>query len=223
MTGALPDRGLAGKVVLIAGGGGIGGETAQRLAAEGCRVVLGDIALSAAQATADAIRAAGGDCTAVAYDQSDEASVRALADAAMAAYGRIDHLFANAADMVALQEDGDVLDIAMDIFDRTVAVNLRGTVLPVVDLAARLGWRPTEATHRHAIIVAQIDGQARGLIVDSVSDIVTIPDGALQPPPVTGDDAMIQFIEGLAAIDDTMVMVLALPALGTAGELAEAA
>jgi len=102
-------------------------------------------------------------------------------------------------------------------------VNLRGTVLPVVDLAARLGWRPTEATHRHAIIVAQIDGQARGLIVDSVSDIVTIPDGALQPPPVTGDDAMIQFIEGLAAIDDTMVMVLALPALGTAGELAEAA
>lgn len=129
MTGVLPDRGLAGKVVLIAGGGGIGGETASRLAAEGCRVVLGDIALSAAQATANAIRAAGGDCTAVAYDQSDEASVRALADAAMAAYGRIDHLFANAADMVALQEDGDVLDIAMDIFDRTVAVNLRGTVL----------------------------------------------------------------------------------------------
>lgn len=102
-------------------------------------------------------------------------------------------------------------------------VNLRGTVLPVVDLAARLGWRATEATHRHAIIVAQIDGQARGLIVDSVSDIVTIPDGALQPPPATGDDGMLQFIEGLAAIDDAMVMVLALPALGTAGELAEAA
>ncbi len=102
-------------------------------------------------------------------------------------------------------------------------VNLRGTVLPVVDLAARLGWRPTEATHRHAIIVAQIDGQARGLIVDSVSDIVTLPAAALQPPPTTADDGVLQFIEGLAAIDDTMVMVLALGALGAAGELAEAA
>src|SRR6476620_956534 len=54
-------------------------------------------------------------------------------------------------------------------------VNLRGTVLPVVDLAARLGWEATEATPRHAIIVTQYAGQARGLIVDSVSDIVTVP------------------------------------------------
>lgn len=42
-------------------------------------------------------------------------------------------------------------------------VNLRGTVLPVIDLAARLGWPETQATHRHAIIVTQIGGQARGL------------------------------------------------------------
>ena len=43
-------------------------------------------------------------------------------------------------------------------------VNLRGTVLPVVDLAARLGWPTTEATPRHAIIVTQSGGQVRGLI-----------------------------------------------------------
>ena len=41
-------------------------------------------------------------------------------------------------------------------------VNLRGTVLPVVDLAARLGWAPTEATSRHAIIVTQLGGQVSG-------------------------------------------------------------
>ena len=57
-------------------------------------------------------------------------------------------------------------------------VNLRGTVLPVIDLAARLGWEPTEPTPRHAIIVTHLGGQASGLIVESVSDIVTI-----QPPP----------------------------------------
>ncbi|MEY4721480.1 MAG: hypothetical protein RIQ46_1205 [Pseudomonadota bacterium] len=97
-------------------------------------------------------------------------------------------------------------------------VNLRGTVLPVVDLAARLGWRATEATPRHAIIVVQIQGQARGFIVDSVSDIVTLAENALQPPPATSDTAIVPFLEGLAAIEDRMVMVLNLGALNAAAE-----
>lgn len=92
-------------------------------------------------------------------------------------------------------------------------VNLRGTVLPVFDLAARLGWPETQATPRHAIIVAQIGGQARGLIVESVSDIVTIAPEALQPPPATSSDGVVPFIEGLAAIGEQMVMVLDLDRL----------
>ncbi|MBU6266014.1 MAG: chemotaxis protein CheW [Sphingomonadales bacterium] len=102
-------------------------------------------------------------------------------------------------------------------------VNLRGTVLPVIDLAARLGWEPTEASPRHAIIVAQLGSQTCGLIVESVSDIVTLPSDALQPPPVTANDSIIAFLEGLAAIDDHMVMVLNLSALGDGGEFSEAA
>ena len=102
-------------------------------------------------------------------------------------------------------------------------VNLRGTVLPVIDLAARLGWNPTVPTPRHAIIVTQMGHQACGLIVDSVSDIVTVPADALQPPPVTANDSIIQFLEGLAAIDDTMVQVLNLSALGDNSQFGEAA
>ena len=102
-------------------------------------------------------------------------------------------------------------------------VNLRGTVLPVIDLAARLGWEPTEPTPRHAIIVTQLGSQASGLIVDSVSDIVTISGDQLQPPPVTSNDSIVMFLEGLAAIDDRMVMVLNLAALGDGGEFSEAA
>lgn len=102
-------------------------------------------------------------------------------------------------------------------------VNLRGTVLPVVDLAARLGWAATQATPRHAIIVTQINGQARGLIVDSVSDIVTLPGDALQAPPVTGGDHVVRFLEGLATTGDRMIMVLDLPALNTGEILVEAA
>jgi purine-binding chemotaxis protein CheW len=103
-------------------------------------------------------------------------------------------------------------------------VNLRGTILPVIDLAARLGWRATEPTPRHAIIVTQLGAQVGGWIVDSVSDIVTVPDQALQPPPPgTGNDSVVPFLEGLAAIDDHMVMVLNLVALTGGVQLAEAA
>lgn len=97
-------------------------------------------------------------------------------------------------------------------------VNLRGTVLPVIDLAARLGWSATEATPRHAIIVCQVNGQSQGLIVDSVSDIVTFDSESLQAPPSTGDDSVVPFLEGLTAIEEKMVMVLDLPALSASGD-----
>ncbi|HZU62574.1 MAG TPA: chemotaxis protein CheW [Novosphingobium sp.] len=102
-------------------------------------------------------------------------------------------------------------------------VNLRGTVLPVIDLAARLGWEATEPTPRHAIIVTQLGAKACGLIVDSVSDIVTISQDQLQPPPVSANDSITHFLEGLAAIDERMVMVLNLAALGDGDQFGEAA
>jgi len=102
-------------------------------------------------------------------------------------------------------------------------VNLRGTVLPVIDLAARLGWEPTSPTDRHVIIVAQINNQLRGLIVDAVSDIVTAQDDDIQPPPATSTDAVVPYLEGLVAQEDRMVMVLDLPGLTADTELPEAA
>ena len=102
-------------------------------------------------------------------------------------------------------------------------VNLRGTVLPVIDLAARLGWKPVEATPRHAIIVTQLGSRQTGLIVESVSDIVTIDFDTLQAPPATADSSIVPFLTGLAALDDQMVMVLDLDALADGETLAEAA
>lgn len=66
-------------------------------------------------------------------------------------------------------------------------------------------------------------GQARGLIVDSVSDIVTISSEALQAPPSTSSDGIVPFIEGLAAIDEMMVMILDLDKLNADEIVAEAA
>ena len=57
-------------------------------------------------------------------------------------------------------------------------INLRGSVLPIVDLAERLGFPQTEATQRHVIIVVQVDAQIVGLLVDAVSDILSHDDRA---------------------------------------------
>lgn len=92
-------------------------------------------------------------------------------------------------------------------------VNLRGTVLPVIDLSARLGWGLAEPTTRHVIIVVQIAEQLQGLIVDAVNDIVSIETGDLQPPPALGANSAGDYLEGLVPVDGRMVMVLNLDEL----------
>ncbi|MBK5263708.1 MAG: chemotaxis protein CheW [Alphaproteobacteria bacterium] len=92
-------------------------------------------------------------------------------------------------------------------------INLRGNVLPVIDLAARLGWGLTEPTGRHVIIVVRIAEQLHGLIVDAVNDIVTVDDDAMQAPPNLNVDSASLFLKGLVAVEDRMVMVLSLDQL----------
>lgn len=94
-------------------------------------------------------------------------------------------------------------------------VNLRGAVLPVIDLAARLGWTPTDATPRNPIIVIEHQGQMRGLIVHDVADIVSVEQGTLQQPDAVGHETITHYLEGIAPMGDDMVMVLDLKQLMT--------
>jgi purine-binding chemotaxis protein CheW len=89
-------------------------------------------------------------------------------------------------------------------------INLRGIVLPIVDLAERLGFPPAEPTARHVIIVAQTAKQIIGLLVDAVSDIIAQPVEKVQPTPDVGSDAARSFVLGVMAIDDRMVSLIAL-------------
>ncbi len=98
-------------------------------------------------------------------------------------------------------------------------INLRGAVLPIVDLASRLGFEPTEPTQRHVIIVAQIDRQIVGLLVDAVSDILTVGDDVVQPPPDVASDMVRNFVQGLLAIDGRMISLISLNRILPAAEL----
>jgi Chemotaxis signal transduction protein len=92
-------------------------------------------------------------------------------------------------------------------------INLRGAVLPIVDLAKRLGMKPAEPTARHVIIVAQVRTRVIGLLVDAVSDILTVTDENIQPVPEVSSDLEKQYARGILAIDKRMICLVELDAL----------
>ena len=92
-------------------------------------------------------------------------------------------------------------------------INLRGTVLPIIDFAARLGLPPTEPTTRHAILVVQIGDQTIGLLVEGASEILTIQQNLIQPTPDIASQTTKDFITGLVATDGRMISLIALDAI----------
>lgn len=115
---------LEGRVAIVTGGaGGIGSATAKRLAAEGAKVVVADIAADAADAVAAAI---GPQAAGRAFDAGNSESIEALVAFAIERFGRLDILHNNAALVGAdLAYDTTVTDIPFELWDRTMAINLR--------------------------------------------------------------------------------------------------
>ena len=119
---------LDGKVAVITGGAsGIGAATARLMTARGARVAIADIAFDRAQALAAELPGA----LAIALDLEDEASIAAMIANTVAHFGRLDVLHNNAALLGPdiAQQDGDVEHMATALWDRTYAVNVRGTMI----------------------------------------------------------------------------------------------
>lgn len=132
---AAPTFDLTGRVALVTGASsGIGVRYARILAASGARVVLAARRTDRLEEVRAEIVGAGGEAITVAMDVADEASTIAAYDAAEAAFGTVDTIVANA----GMNSEGPVTDLAVDEFDRTVAVNLRGAFLTVREGARRL-------------------------------------------------------------------------------------
>ncbi|MEA1672130.1 SDR family NAD(P)-dependent oxidoreductase [Nitrospirillum sp. BR 11163] len=177
---------LAGKVAIVTGAaGGIGAATALLLAERGARLVLADIALAPAQTVAARITDAGGQALAVHLDLADEDSIRAMIDAAMATYGRLDILDNNAADLSMGLRDGDVETMDLAVWDRTFAVNLRGAMLAC----------------KHALphLVAAGEGRTVGGVIINTASNLALQGHIIQAAYSASKAAMIQLTRSIAA------------------------
>ena len=92
-------------------------------------------------------------------------------------------------------------------------LNLRGAIVPIVDLRCRFGEGLTETTPLHIVIIVQIDGRSIGLIGDRVLDIVSVDAAQIQAVPRTAQGATTDFLSGLVTHDNTMIALIDLPNL----------
>lgn len=95
-------------------------------------------------------------------------------------------------------------------------MNLRGAVVPVVDLRRRFALESTEYLSTTVVIVVKVEGdgaRTMGFVVDAVSDVYNVPTGHIQPAPDFGARVDTKYIRGLAVVDDKMVILLDLDRL----------
>ena len=99
-------------------------------------------------------------------------------------------------------------------------LNLRGAIVPVHDLRARFGGEVMEPTPNHVIVIASIRGQSVGILVDGVSDIVTVEQDDIREVPPVLDGVDERTISGLVSGGDQMIALLDLDLLFPKAEVA---
>ncbi len=97
-------------------------------------------------------------------------------------------------------------------------INLRGKVIPVVDLRKRFGLPITEQNKDSRIVVVDIDGQSIGIVVDGVSEVLRISNDAVEPPSsmITTMDS--EYLRGIAKLDERLIIMLDLTRVFTEGD-----
>jgi purine-binding chemotaxis protein CheW len=102
-------------------------------------------------------------------------------------------------------------------------LNLRGVIVPIIDLRCRFGQGLTDATALHIVIIVQIASRQVGLLADRVLDIVSFETTQVQPVPRVANGARVNFLSGLVTIESGMIALIALTNLLTLTEEEEAA
>ena len=109
-------------------------------------------------------------------------------------------------------EYGSLTEVPMmPAFIRGV-INLRGSVVPVVDLSARFGRNKTEVSRRTCIVIIEVESADEkhdiGVMVDSVSEVLEIPRSEIEPPPAFGAKIRVDFMAGMGKVAGKFVIIL---------------
>ena len=98
-------------------------------------------------------------------------------------------------------------------------INLRGDVIPIIDLRDKFGLPPKENTAMTRVIVVEVEGRLMGMVVDSASQVVRIPAGQIDPPPPVLGGLSQEFITGVGKLDDKLIILLNTDAILTIEEM----
>jgi len=97
-------------------------------------------------------------------------------------------------------------------------INLRGKIIPIVDLRKKLGFPSKEYDKATRIIVIELEGIVLGFVVDSVSEVLRIPRNTIEPPPSIIRGIESEFIEGVGKLEDRLLILLELKKIFTTAE-----
>jgi purine-binding chemotaxis protein CheW len=86
--------------------------------------------------------------------------------------------------------------------------NLRGTVLPVIDLRKRFSLPAEDATRETRIVVVEMDGETVGMVVDAVLEVLRVSEEAIEPPSPIVTTVDSAFIKGIAKVDERLIILL---------------
>lgn len=100
-------------------------------------------------------------------------------------------------------------------------INLRGNVIPIIDLKKRFNLATTEYTDDTRIIVVEIETQTVGIIVDEVAEVLRLPVASIEPPPALVGGITSEYLTGVGKLDDRLIIMLDMTRILTEGEKLE--
>lgn len=99
-------------------------------------------------------------------------------------------------------------------------INLRGAIVPIIDLRIKFGIGVAEYTPFTVVIILNVSDRVVGIVVDAVSDVLTVYDEAIRPPPELTKTVDLRYITGLAMLDERMLILVDIEGLMLSSEMA---
>src|SRR5579872_5414618 len=98
-------------------------------------------------------------------------------------------------------------------------INLRGKIVSIVDLRKRFGESRIEASRKNRILVAEIENKMVGLIVDSASEVLRLPESEIEAPPEAFEESEVKYVTGVGKLSGRLVILIDLTKILQKGEL----